>query len=96
MKHNLKLNTEDALVISQEIMERVVEKAMHEPTADELYQAKVEIHPMISNAMYKRELKSLENERFSTLIKLARALDDESMSKAINGLGYDLNLESTK
>lgn len=95
MKHELKSNTEDAMQISTEIMNKVVQKRIPQTTdtADELYQIKVEMHPIMSNAMYNRELKALENERLKTLIQLARVLDDENMSNAINGLGYELTVK---
>ena len=98
MKHALNTNTADALIISQSIMEKVVEKRMPQTTEDasELYQAKVEMHPIIANAMYARELKTLENERLTTLVQLARVLDDENMTKAINGLGYVLQTPNPK
>ena len=40
-----------------------------------------------------RVKKELENERFATLIKLSRVLDDETLSKCINVLGYTLNVK---
>ena len=51
------------------------------------------IHPILANAEYHRVQKELENERFVTLVKLARAFDDETLSKCINVLGYTLNVK---
>lgn len=76
--------------VTDEIMKYVISN--YEITGD-VKQIKLEIHPIISNAMYFRENDVLEKERFKTLITLARALDDENLQKAIDALKYKLLLE---
>jgi len=49
------------------------------------------IHPLISNAEFNRVKQELENERFTTLITLARTLDNDNLSKCINALNYSLS-----
>lgn len=48
------------------------------------------IHPIISNAMFHREKELLEEERFTTLIALAKVLDDDNIHRAITALKYQL------
>jgi len=62
----------------------------------DLNQLKVQMHPVISNAMYAREKSILERERFQTFIALSRVLDDAAMESAINALGYEFVKKSSK
>lgn len=91
MKHNLTLsvNHEESYEVSKKINE-----LRNNPLAiiDD-YQFTVNVHPLVSNYAFNRVNKELENERFATLIKLARAFDDETLSKTINVLGYTLNVK---
>ena len=57
------------------------------------HQFKLNIHPIISNAIYARDKELLEQERFNTLIKLARVLDDTNLDIAIKALNYKLIIE---
>jgi len=75
----------------KELLPQIVEKVHSEFNTND-QQLKAMISPIIGNAEFKRVNQELENERFSTLIKLARVLDDESMTKAINALDYSLNI----
>jgi hypothetical protein len=56
----------------------------------DLNQMEKNIHPIISNAMFQRDKDLLQQERFETLIILSRTLDDISISKCIDALGYKL------
>jgi hypothetical protein len=56
-------------------------------------QLHTQMHPIVSNAMYKRENELLEQERFKVLITLARTLDDENVNKAIVALKYQLTVK---
>jgi hypothetical protein len=82
--------TEYALDITKEIMEDIISK--YEIVGD-LNQIKIQIHPIISNAIYKRENELLEKERFNNIIKLSRALDDENVKSVIDALNYQLTIK---
>lgn len=89
MKHNLTTNI--TFKESYDLTKKIV-KVTHNPLcASSDTQLNSSIHPIVSNYAYNRVLKELENERFNTLIKLARVLDDKNMSKAIIGLNYSLS-----
>lgn len=90
MKHNL--TTATTFEVQRKSVEEIVEKSHSIYNTDD-YQLKSMISPIIGNAEFHRVNKELENERFKTLIQLARVLDDESMTKAINGLNYTLQIE---
>lgn len=90
MKHELNpnVNFNESRELSKDIVNLVNDNIQHSiPTDIE------DIHPLVSNYAYDRVQKELENERFATLIKLARAFDDETLSKTINVLGYTLNVK---
>lgn len=89
MKHDLSLDV--TFKTQQDLLPKIVE-IIHNPLCNNDTQLKSSIHPIIGNAEFKRVNQELENERFSTLIKLARALDDENMTKVINALDYSLNV----
>ena len=90
MKHDLDRNI--VFKQQQEIVKQVVEKVYNEFNIDD-YQLSSIIHHIIGNAEFDRVQKELENERFATLIKLARVFDEETLSKTINALGYTLNIK---
>ena len=90
MKHEL--NSQVIFKQQQEIVKQIVEKSHSEFNTDD-YQLSVMIHPIVGNAEFNRVQKELENERFVTLIKLARVFDNETLSKTINVLGYTLNVK---
>lgn len=81
--------TEQALEVSNKIMESVISQFQVEGN---LNQMKIQIHPIISNAMFHRDNEILEAERFRTLQQLSRVLSDKAMKKAIKSLGFHLNL----
>ena len=56
------------------------------------YQLRVGISPSVSNAMFARDKEILENERLKTIVTLARTLKDKDLAKAIEALGYTLNI----
>jgi len=89
MKHTLDINT--TFKNSTEVVKQVIDKTHSEFNTDD-HQLAAMIHPIIANAEFNRVKKELENERFSTLIILARALDDENISKVINALHYSLSI----
>ena len=90
MKHDLDRNI--VFKQQQEIVKQIVEKTHSEFNTND-YQLSSMIHPILGNAEYHRVQKELENERFVTLVKLARVLDDETLSKCIDVLGYTLNVK---
>lgn len=74
------------LVITNQIMEKIDNK-----NQNDLYNLKSEIRPLISNAIYHRELEVLEKERFRTIFHLSRIFDDDNMVNIVNELGLNLN-----
>ena len=56
-------------------------------------QIKPQILPIISNQIFAYETELLEIERFNTLIKLARVLDDTNLQIAIKALNYTLAIK---
>lgn len=52
------------------------------------------IAPFIGNVMYEREQDLLEHERFITLMRLSKVLDEKQMTEAINYLKYELKSRS--
>lgn len=57
------------------------------------YQFQISVHPVVSNAMYAREKELLEEERFRTIISLARVMNDADMSVIVKALGYTLTVK---
>lgn len=86
----MKNSTAHSLEVTNQIMEAVVSTFKVE---GELNQMKVQIHPIIGNAMFHRDKELLEIERFRTLIALSRALDDQSIEAAIKALRYQLTVK---
>jgi len=89
MKHDLSSNT--TFKNSHDLTKEIVKVTHSEFNTDDI-QLNAMIHPLVSNAEYRIVNKELENERFKTLVSLARVLDDENLSKAINGLNYSLSI----
>ena len=87
MKHDT--STTARRTCQQEVIKEIIEKVHSEYNTNDI-QLLTMIDPIISNHEFKTINKVMENERFSTLVKLARVLDDENMSKAIQSLGYTL------
>ena len=81
--------TENSLKIVSQIMETVISKF---EVQGDLNQMKTSMMPIISNAIFHRENRLLETERFNTLITLARILTDEDIEKAIQALNYTLTV----
>lgn len=88
MKHNLQNRFEE----QQKIVDEIVETTHSEFNTNDR-QLHAMIHPILGNSEYDRVNKELENERFKTLINLARVLDDENMTKAINSLNYSILID---
>jgi hypothetical protein len=83
----MKKSFSESLEVTTQIMETVVSKFEVE---GDLNQMKISIHPIIANAMYNRDNELLEQERFKTLITLARTLNDGNLGKVIKALNYKL------
>ncbi len=77
MKHNLTTNVtfKESYNVSKEIISRTHDSDSME--TKDFNQLASSVHPLVSDYVYNRVKKELENERFSTLIKLSRVLDDE-------------------
>lgn len=53
------------------------------------YQMNVQIHPIISNAIYERDKNLLEIERMETLVTLSRTIqDNEELKRIVRALKY--------
>ena len=83
----MKNSVEVSQNISNEIISDILPKFNFE---GDTYQFKVNIMPIISNTIYKREKELLEKERFETLITLARVLDNPTIETVIKALKYSL------
>ncbi len=79
--------TDASLEATNRIMEYVVPNHKFEGDANQL---KISIHPQIANAMFARDKEVLELERLTTLIALARTLDDENLHKVYDALNYQI------
>ena len=86
----MKKSIEQSLEVTNQIMETVIAKFEVE---GDLNQMKVQIHPIIANTMYQRDKELLEKERFTTLITLARTLDDTNIEAVIKALRYELTIK---
>lgn len=86
----MKRATDEGLNISNEIMDEVISKF---EVKGDLHQIKIQIHPIISNAMFHRDNELLEEERFRTFQKLSREFNDEDMKRIIKSLGYHLTVD---
>ena len=92
MKHNLTSNANHKEFY--EVSKKINELRNNPLAIIDDYQFTSNVHPLVSNYAYNRVQKELENERFVTLIKLARAFDEETLNKCINVLGYTLNVNN--
>ena len=80
--------------LTNEIVDSVIKDVdTHRKNKYKQSQLKVMLQPTISNALFHRDKEILEAERFTTLVSLARVLDDENMKKAVIGLNYKLIVE---
>ena len=80
--------------LTNEIVDSVIKDVdTHRKNKYKQSQLKVMLQPTISNALFNRDKEILEAERFTTLVSLARVLDDENMKKAVIGLNYKLIVE---
>lgn len=85
---------ENSLNNSLEVAKQIADVAFDSYGAQgDKHQLSISIHPFISNAMYRAGLDILENERFKTLVTLARTLDDDNLTKAIQALKYTLSVK---
>ena len=87
MKHDLsnKANFKKTNNLTKSIIE-----ITHSKFNTDDIQLQTMVHTLISNSEFNRVQKELENERFNTLITLARTLDDINLSKCINALNYSI------
>lgn len=85
----MKKNIELGLEISDKIIAEVIPNFKVE---GDLHQMKLQLHPIISNALYNHSKEIIEAERFRTLINLSREFNDEEMQKVIKSLGYKLTI----
>jgi len=83
----MKKAVEQGLETTNKIMENVISNFKIE---GDLHQMKLQMHPIISNAMFDRDNEILEDERFRTIQHLSRVFNDEEMKKAIKCLDYKL------
>ena len=83
----------DLHAYSLEVSNDVVSTACTLGFKGDSYQLLVNVHPLVSNAMHYRDKELLEQERFRTVIALARVLDDSGLDLAIKGLGYQLTVK---
>ncbi len=90
---DVKRPSDQSLEITKELIETVIVR--FKPEGD-LNQLQIQMDPIIANAMFRRDKKILENERFETLIALSRNLDDNNLKIAISCLGYKLTVEEQK
>ena len=86
----MKKSIEQSLEVTSQIIETVI--AEFEVEGD-LNQMKVQMHPIIANAMYQRDKELLEKERFETLIALARTLDNTNIEAVVKALRYELTIK---
>jgi len=86
----MKKSIEQSLEVTSQIMETVIAKFEVE---GDLNQMKVQMHPIIANAMYQRDKELLEKERFETLIALARTLDNTNIEAVVKALRYELTIK---
>ncbi len=84
----MKKATEQSLEVTNQIIETVLANV----TSD-LSQIKVQIQPIIANAMYQRDKELLEKQRLETLITLARTLDNTNIEAAVKALRYELTVK---
>lgn len=90
MKHELNKHT--IYVESFDVSNKVINILEYNKT-NNIDNDSTDIQPIIHNSTITSIDKELENERFATLIKLARGLDDTQLNKVINLLNYKLNVE---
>lgn len=86
----MKKSIEQSLEVTSQIMETVIAKFEVE---GDLNQMKVQMHPIIANAISQRDKELLEKERFETLITLARILDNTNIEAVVKALRYELTVK---
>ena len=84
---NVKKSIDAGLETTKLIMDHVIPNHKFEGDPNQL---KISLHPQISNAMFARDKEVLELERLTTLITLARTLDDVNLHKAYDALNYQI------
>lgn len=85
----MKNSSEQGLETTNQIMESVISQFQIE---GDLNQMKIQIHPIISNAMFARDNELLEAERFRTIQHLSRVFSDEDMKRVVKCLGLHLTI----
>jgi hypothetical protein len=83
----VKASIDAGLETTKSIMEHVIPNHKFDGDPKQL---QISIHPQIANAMFARDKEVLELERLTTLITLARTLDDENLHKAYDALNYQI------
>lgn len=86
----MKNSIDQSVEVTTQIMETVIAK--FEVNGD-LNQMKIQMYPIIANAMYQRDKELFEKERFETLITLARTLDNTNIESVIKALRYELKVK---
>lgn len=84
---------EDSKPVTKKVVELMTE---HFGVTTDERQVAASVHPLISNAMFKRDQELLEQERMETLIALSRVLDNESIIKAVTALHYSVTVKPYK
>jgi hypothetical protein len=75
------------------VAKAVTEVAKRFEIKGEINQFTTQIDPIISNAMYNRELELLQNERFRTIIKLSKtSFTEEAILELITALNYKITI----
>jgi hypothetical protein len=85
----MKKASEQGLEATNQIMKSVISQFQIE---GDLNQIKIQIHPIISNAMFARDNELLEAERFRTIQHLSRVFSDEDMERVVKCLGLHLTI----
>jgi hypothetical protein len=83
----VKASIDAGLETTKSIMEQVIPNHNFGGDANQL---QIGIHSQIANAMFARDKEVLELERLTTLIALARTLDDINIHKAYDALNYQI------
>ena len=85
----MKKASEQGLETTNQIIESVVSQFQ---IKGNLNQMKIQIHPIISNAIFARDNELLEAERFRTIQHLARVFNDKDMEQIVKCLEFHLTI----
>jgi hypothetical protein len=82
---------QDNLSLTLEIAKEITEIAKTFEIKGEAHQFTTQIHPIVSNMLYRRTNDVLETERLKTLCKLARVFTNEEMERVYDALKYTIS-----